>query len=298
MWHDSPISTAGALGARSRGASILTRRGRYRIATSPKTTFLQQDPVFRGRRYFSLDDFAALEAARRQPEALLEGETPVTVDEAQRAPELLLTVKQLVDRNRSPGRFVLSGSANFALSKELSETLAGRALYLTLYPFTRRQRSLEADLHRLRTGGEEARKGCRDLPEEDLCESSPKQAVRADPAVDEDTGRCRAQSKRRPPRRTLRVFRKLQRDVHPPGTPREQEGCGRRAYGLAERGVRACVKRLRPSYASSMTVFTSVPTPVISTLTVSPGTSHRCGSRFHPTPAGVPVLMTSPGLSG
>ena len=139
MNHDSPISTAGALGARSRGASILTRRGRYRIATSPKTTFLQQDPVFRGRRYFSLDDFATLEAARRQPEALLEGETPVTVDEAQRAPELLLTVKQLVDRNRSPGRFVLSGSANFALSKELSETLAGRALYLTLYPFTRRE---------------------------------------------------------------------------------------------------------------------------------------------------------------
>ena len=104
-----------------------------------KTTFLQQDPVFRGRRYLSLDDFATLEAARRQPEALLEGETPVTVDEAQRAPELLLTVKQLVDRNRSPGRFVLSGSANFALSKELSETLAGRALYLTLYPFTRRE---------------------------------------------------------------------------------------------------------------------------------------------------------------
>ncbi len=97
-----------------------------------KTTFLQQDPSFRGRRYLSLDDFATLEAARRQPEALLEGETPVTVDEAQRAPELLLTVKQLVDRNRSPGRLVLSGSANFTLLKEVSETLAGRALYLTL----------------------------------------------------------------------------------------------------------------------------------------------------------------------
>lgn len=106
-----------------------------------KTTFLQQDPVFAGRRYLSLDDFATLEAARREPEALLEGEEPITIDEVQRSPDLLLAVKRAVDRKRIPGRFVLSGSANLALLEGISESLAGRALYLTLHPFTRREQS-------------------------------------------------------------------------------------------------------------------------------------------------------------
>ena len=106
-----------------------------------KTTFLQRDPVFRGRRYLSLDDYAVLEAARREPEALMEGDEPITIDEAQRSPELLTAVKRVVDRARRPGRIVLSGSANFALLRGVSESLAGRALYLTLQPFTRRELS-------------------------------------------------------------------------------------------------------------------------------------------------------------
>jgi predicted AAA+ superfamily ATPase len=105
-----------------------------------KTTFLQRDPAFKGRRYLSLDDFATLEAARRDPRALLEGDEPLTIDEAQRCPELLLAVKQAVDRRREPGRFVLSGSANLSLLRGVSESLAGRAVYLTLHPFTRRER--------------------------------------------------------------------------------------------------------------------------------------------------------------
>lgn len=104
-----------------------------------KTTFLRQDPVFRGRRYLTLDDFATLEVAQRDPEALIAGESALTIDEAQRCPDLLLAVKQEVDRDRSPGRFVLSGSANLALLGGVSESLAGRALYLTLHPFTRRE---------------------------------------------------------------------------------------------------------------------------------------------------------------
>ena len=50
--------------------------------------------------------------------------------------------------------------------------------------------------------------------------------------------------------------------------------------------------------SSSTTGFESVPIPLISTSTTSPETRKRCGSRFHPTPAGVPVLMTSPGFRG
>lgn len=104
-----------------------------------KSTLLQRQPELAGRRYVSLDDFAQLEAARRNPEAFLAGGEPLTVDEAQKCPELLPVIKRLVDRERVPGRFLLSGSANFALLKEITESLAGRAVYLTLHPFTRRE---------------------------------------------------------------------------------------------------------------------------------------------------------------
>ena len=105
-----------------------------------KTTFLQRDSAFRGRRYVTLDDFAALEAARLDPESLVHGQEPVTIDEVQRCPELLVAIKRAVDERRTPGRFVLSGSANLSLLKGVSESLAGRAISLTLGPFSRRER--------------------------------------------------------------------------------------------------------------------------------------------------------------
>jgi predicted AAA+ superfamily ATPase len=105
-----------------------------------KTTLLATDPAFAGRRYLTLDDLATLEAAQRDPEALVAGEEPLTIDEVQRSPSLLLAVKREVDRRREPGRFLLSGSANLALLGGVSESLAGRALYLALHPFTRRER--------------------------------------------------------------------------------------------------------------------------------------------------------------
>jgi predicted AAA+ superfamily ATPase len=104
-----------------------------------KTTFLQHDESLRGRRYLTLDDYATLEAARREPEALIAGDEPITIDEVQRSPDLLLAVKREVDRRRTPGRFLLSGSANLALLEGVSDSLAGRALYLTMHPFTRRE---------------------------------------------------------------------------------------------------------------------------------------------------------------
>lgn len=110
------------------------------LRQSGKTTLLHEDPALRGRRFLSLDDYATLEAARRAPHDLLEGDDPLTIDEAQRCPELLLAVKQSVDRRRARGRFLLSGSANFALLRGVAESLAGRAVYLALHPFTRRER--------------------------------------------------------------------------------------------------------------------------------------------------------------
>ncbi len=91
------------------------------------------------RHYRSLDDFDVLDAARRDPEALLGGTEPVTLDEVQREPGLFPAVKRAIDRNRKPGRFLLTGSANLLLMRQVSESLAGRASYLTLWPMTRRE---------------------------------------------------------------------------------------------------------------------------------------------------------------
>ena len=91
------------------------------------------------RRYASLDDFDVFDAARRDPEALVGGTGPVTLDEVQREPALLRAVKRAIDRDRKPGRFLLTGSANLLLMRQVSESLAGRASYLTLWPMTRRE---------------------------------------------------------------------------------------------------------------------------------------------------------------
>jgi predicted AAA+ superfamily ATPase len=90
------------------------------------------------RRYVSLDDLDALEMARRDPEALVEG-PPVTLDEVQRQPDLLHAVKRVIDRKRRAGQFLLTGSANLLLMRGVSESLAGRASYLTLWPMVRRE---------------------------------------------------------------------------------------------------------------------------------------------------------------
>ena len=91
------------------------------------------------RRYLSLDDLDVLDAARRDPEALVGGKEPVTLDEVQREPALLRAVKRAIDRDRTPGRFLITGSANLLLMRQVSESLAGRASYLALWPMTRRE---------------------------------------------------------------------------------------------------------------------------------------------------------------
>ena len=92
-----------------------------------------------GRRYVSLDDLDVAEAAQRDPDVLVGGTVPVTIDEVQRAPELLRAVKRAIDTRRRRGQFLLTGSANLLLMRQVSESLAGRASYLTLWPMTRRE---------------------------------------------------------------------------------------------------------------------------------------------------------------
>jgi predicted AAA+ superfamily ATPase len=92
-----------------------------------------------GRPYLTLDNLEILERARQQPDALVRNSDRLTLDEVQRSPDLLLAVKRAVDERRVPGRFLLTGSANLLLMQKISESLAGRALYLTLWPLTRRE---------------------------------------------------------------------------------------------------------------------------------------------------------------
>lgn len=100
---------------------------------------LAQSLIPGGRRYVTLDDLEAMDAARRDPELLVGGAQPVTLDEIQREPDLLRAVKRAIDRKRRPGQFLLTGSANLLLMRQVSESLAGRASYLTLWPMTRRE---------------------------------------------------------------------------------------------------------------------------------------------------------------
>jgi predicted AAA+ superfamily ATPase len=107
------------------------------LRQSGKSTLLTEDRRFSSRLYITLDDFAAQAAAQSDPESLIASYR--TIDEVQRSPQLLPAIKIAVDRAREPGRFLLSGSANLGLIAGISESLAGRAVYLTLHPMTRRE---------------------------------------------------------------------------------------------------------------------------------------------------------------
>ena len=88
-------------------------------------------------RYLTLDDATTLAAAQSDPQGFLAGfERPVVIDEIQRAPELFLAIKAQVDRDRRPGRFLLTGSADVLLLPRLAESLAGRMEILALWPFS------------------------------------------------------------------------------------------------------------------------------------------------------------------
>lgn len=102
-----------------------------------KTTLAQAVGRKHGAAYFSLDDGATLAAASSDPDGFIAGlPGPVVLDEVQRALGLFLAIKAAVDRDRTPGRFLLTGSANVLMLPRLSESLAGRMEVLTLWPLS------------------------------------------------------------------------------------------------------------------------------------------------------------------
>jgi len=101
-----------------------------------KSTLLLNAEPFRIWRFHTLDDFGTLEQAKSNPESLWAGTNQIILDEVQKAPELLLAVKKTVDRHPGQYQFVLSGSTNLLLMKQVSESLAGRAIYFVLDPMS------------------------------------------------------------------------------------------------------------------------------------------------------------------
>jgi predicted AAA+ superfamily ATPase len=102
-----------------------------------KSTLVRELADTADRTYLSLDDLDVLEQAAAAPDDLVARGARMTLDEVQRQPALLRAIKRAIDRRRVRGRFLLTGSANLLLMRQVSETLAGRAAYLTLWPMTR-----------------------------------------------------------------------------------------------------------------------------------------------------------------
>ncbi len=91
----------------------------------------------RGGTYLTLDDPLTLSQALEDPDGLVgQGAGFTVIDEVQRAPDLLRAVKLAVDRDPTPGRFLLTGSANLLGLRSVTESLAGRAVYTELFPLS------------------------------------------------------------------------------------------------------------------------------------------------------------------
>jgi predicted AAA+ superfamily ATPase len=87
--------------------------------------------------YLTFDDEAVRSLAAGDPQGFVAGLGQRTfIDEVQRAPELMLAIKSRVDRDPTPGQFLLTGSANLRRIPTVADALPGRVDYLTLWPFT------------------------------------------------------------------------------------------------------------------------------------------------------------------
>jgi len=100
-----------------------------------KTTFLQHN--FPKNKYFNLEDPITLQIIKDDPTTFFQDNpSNIIIDEVQRFPELLSHIQVLVDQRQEMGSIFLSGSQNLLLSEKVSQTLAGRAAYQTVLPFS------------------------------------------------------------------------------------------------------------------------------------------------------------------
>lgn len=105
---------------------------------SGKTTLARA--TFPDKAYVTLEPLDTREFARTDPRGFLsQYHRGAIIDEVQHAPDLLSYLQDEVDRDPTPGRFILTGSQNLAISQAVSQSLAGRSGILHLLPFSRKE---------------------------------------------------------------------------------------------------------------------------------------------------------------
>ena len=137
--------------------SVLTLTGPRQ---SGKTTLCRK--LFGELPYYNLEDAATLAAIQQDPKAFLTKHNEgMILDEAQRFPEVFSYLQVMVDEQRMAGdssrRYIITGSANFALMQQVSQSMAGRTALLTLLPLSTQEinqvdASCTTDLRILRGG--------------------------------------------------------------------------------------------------------------------------------------------------
>ncbi|MEI8055320.1 MAG: ATP-binding protein [bacterium] len=109
-----------------------------------KTTVLKKCEEKTKRKYVTLDNTSDRILAKEDPQLFLQRyEPPVLIDEIQYAPELFSAIKCIVDREKKNGLYWLTGSQQFHLMKNISESLAGRVAILNLQGISQRERFSE-----------------------------------------------------------------------------------------------------------------------------------------------------------
>src|SRR6266478_1132183 len=89
-----------------------------------------------GRNFLTFDDATTLKGARADPVGFIRRLDRAVIDEVQRVPEVLLSIKQSVDEDKRPGRFLLTGSANILTLPQVGDSLAGRTAIAQLLPLS------------------------------------------------------------------------------------------------------------------------------------------------------------------
>jgi predicted AAA+ superfamily ATPase len=102
---------------------------------SGKTTLSKQ--LFPGKPYLNFENPGIQYEAEQNPEGFLKKYAKGAIfDEVQRVPHIFRYLQEVLDNNTKRGQFILTGSNNFLLQEQVSQSLAGRAGYLTLLPFS------------------------------------------------------------------------------------------------------------------------------------------------------------------
>lgn len=102
---------------------------------SGKTTLVKM--TFKDKSFQNLEEPDTRLFAQNDPRSFLSSsKSGLIIDEAQRVPDLFSYIQSIVDENKAPGSFIITGSHNFLMQEKISQTLAGRVAILTLLPFS------------------------------------------------------------------------------------------------------------------------------------------------------------------